>query len=270
MRTRFRALAVLLAWLISNAAAFSQGNAAVCSLGPNVNISVARSLQVDYGIDVSREHFYVYAPPNYSGKEAFGLVVYVSPSDSFTQMPDGWAEVLRKRKLLFVAPQGAGNHCPQSRRMGLAILGALSLMDRYRIDRSRVYAAGLSGGARTAGDMGFYQSDLFRGTIQMCGSDFYYRVPQYYATSETDTNGSPYGTIDVPSDNIAAAKSRVRFVLITGSNDFRRGNVADIYYYGFKQQGFAAKMIDVPGMGHQDCSAATLDQALTFIEGPRK
>jgi hypothetical protein len=43
---------------------------------------------------------------------------------------------------------------------------------------------------------------------------------------------------------------QVRFVLITGSNDFRRGNILDIYHGGFSREQFQAKLFDVPGMGH--------------------
>jgi hypothetical protein len=261
---RFRTIAIALA-LITCAQAFGQG-AAIVPLS-NVNVSLNRSNAVNYGLNLDKERYYVFAPSNYKGDKAFGLVVYIAPDDSFSQLPDGWAEVLTKHKLFLIAPQGAGNHCDQAKRMGLGILGALSLMSRYKIDPARVYSAGLSGGARTAGDMGFYQPDLFHGTIQCCGSNFYYKVPKYYATSETDTNGNPYGTISVPQQNVAAAKAKVRFVLITGSGDFRRGNVADIYWYGFNQQHFNAKMIDVPGMGHQNCDGATLEQALNYIAG---
>ena len=60
---------------------------------------------------------------------------------------------------------------------------------------------------------------------------------------------------------------RVRFVLITGTNDFRRGNILDIYNGGFARQHFAAKLIDVPGLDHAICDAATLSAALDFLEG---
>jgi hypothetical protein len=59
---------------------------------------------------------------------------------------------------------------------------------------------------------------------------------------------------------------RVRFVPFTGANDFRRGNILDIYNGGFVRQHFAAKLIDVPGMDHEICDAATLSAALDFIE----
>jgi hypothetical protein len=62
------------------------------------------------------------------------------------------------------------------------------------------------------------------------------------------------------------ARSNVKFALITGSGDFRRGNILDIYNNGFKQEGFRAKLFDVAGMGHEDCNAHTLEEALDFLK----
>ncbi len=115
-----------------------------------------------------------------------------------------------------------------------------------------------------SGLLGFYQPDIFRGTIQNCGADFYARVATVYATSWVSTTGQPYGRFNATADEIARAR-RVRFVLITGANDFRRGNILDIYKGGFARQHFAAKLIDVPGMDHAICDAATLSAALDFL-----
>jgi predicted esterase len=169
-----------------------------------------------------------------------------------------------------IVPQGIGNNVRGDTRCGVSVLGALAMMQRYKFDSSRVYCGGLSGGARMACALGFSQSDLFSGTIQNCGADFYHKVAQRYATSQVDTLGFPYGVLETTPAEVAAAKGRVRFTLITGPNDFRYGNLRDLYEFGFKPEGFHAKLIDVPGMGHQNCDGATLDQALNFIEGRSK
>jgi hypothetical protein len=231
----------------------------------NVSVNLQRSDQIDYGIDLPNARYFVYVPSNYTGRQPFGLVVYTSPIARFETLPPLWSTVLEKYGLFFIAPQDAGNNSNQKHRLGLSVLGALAMQHQYRIDPSRIYAAGLSGGARTASDLAFLQPDLFSGTIQSCGSDFYHAVAHRFSNNWTDTNGNPYGVVEVPSGSVAIAKSRVRFALITGPNDFRHGNIADIYNSGFSQEGFTAKLFDVPGMGHQDCDAQTLDQALNFI-----
>jgi hypothetical protein len=241
-------------------------NGSLVSFPPDFGIQVKRNANIDYGLNMVNERYYFYMPSNYSGSEPFGLIVYVPPIDDMQGLPPGWDSVLAQRKLLFLVCQRAGNSNYQRRRMGLAVLGALAVMHHYNVDRRRVYAAGLSGGARTACDMGFYQSDLFRGTIQDCGADFYRPVTARYANSQIDTNGYPYGRISVDSGDVASARSTVAFTLITGSGDFRHGNLLDIYNDGFQRDGFKAKLLDINGMGHQDCTAQTLTQALDFIE----
>ena len=237
----------------------------VVAFGGEPLASKNRDMHVLYDLNRGTERFFVHVPASYAPHADYGLIVFTDAAEEVDRVPDGWARVLDERKLLLVAAENAGNDQDTNRRLGLAVLGALEMMKRYRIDPNRVYAAGFSGGARMSGLLGFYQSDIFRGTIQNCGADFYMRVPTVYATSWVSTTGQPFGRFDATTDEIARAR-RVRFVLITGANDFRRGNILDIYNGGFARQHFAAKLIDVPGMDHAICDAATLSAALDFIE----
>jgi hypothetical protein len=83
-----------------------------------------------------------------------------------------------------------------------------------------------------AGMLGFCQADVFHGTIQNCGADFYTPVPNQAATSTKDTAENPYGLFDATADEITGARG-VHFALITGSRDFRHGNILDIFNGGF-------------------------------------
>lgn len=220
---------------------------------------------ISYGLDPNTERYLLHVPDSHAGDVPYGLVVFIDADEVVSQVPDGWASVLDAHRLLFVAPEKGGNDQDSSRRMGLAVLGALEMMKRYRIDPSRVYVAGYSGGARMAGMLGFYQPDVFHGTIQNCGADFYRQVPTVYARSWVSTTGRPYGTFQATNEEIVQAK-QVRFVLVTGTNDFRRGNILDIFNGGFAKEGFKAKLFDVPGMQHTTCSGDILSAALDFIE----
>jgi hypothetical protein len=226
-----------------------------------------QNLNVSYALDPGQERYFVYVPESYTGAAPFGLVVFTDRVDNISEVPIGWESVLRARNLMFIAAQNSGNETERSRRMGLAVLGALEMMKHYRIDPSRVYAAGFSGGARIAGKLGFFQSDLFRGTVQNGGADFYRPVAKVYATSSIDTMGNPYGIFPATTAEVEAAAKRVRFVLITGSDDFRRGNILDIFNGGFSKSGIQSKLFDVPGLGHDNCDAQTFSAALDFIEG---
>jgi len=237
----------------------------VTAFGGTALAPARRDPHVSYAFDPNAERFFVHVPEEYSGETAYGLIVFTDADSDSRQLPEGWQTVLDQRKFLYIAPQGAGNDQHSNRRLGLAVLGALEMMKHYRIDPNRVYAAGFSGGARMAGLLGFYQTDVFHGTIQNCGADFYKPVPVQSATSSADTAGNPYGLFDATADEIAGARG-VRFALITGSRDFRHGNILDIFNGGFAAEGFKAKLFDVPGMQHDTADGPTLSAALDFIE----
>ena len=224
-----------------------------------------RDPNISYRLDPEVEGFFVHVPEDYTGQAPYGLIVFTDADSNSNQLPEGWQAVLDQRRFLYIAPQRAGNDQYSNRRMGLSVLGALEMMKNYRIDPNRVYAAGFSGGARMAGQLGFYQADVFHGTIQNCGADFYKPVPVQAATSAVDTAGNPYGLFDATADEIAGAKG-VRFALITGSRDFRHGNILDIFNGGFAAEGFKAKLFDVPGMPHNTADPETLSAAIDFLE----
>jgi poly(3-hydroxybutyrate) depolymerase len=225
------------------------------------------SPRVAYNLVPANERFFVYVPSGYTGSEGYGLIVFTYP-DASAELPAGWQAVLDARKYIFVAAENVGNDQPHGRRLGLAVMGALEMMKTYRVDAARVYAAGFSGGARMSGLLAFYQPDIFRGTLQDCGADFYKAVPIVSATTQLDTVGQPYGRLAASDAEVRRAR-KVRFVLITGTNDFRRGNILDIFHGGFERDGFEAKLFDVPGMGHDICDGITLARALDFLEGGR-
>jgi len=218
---------------------------------------------IDYNFDLTGETFEIFVPRNYSGKEAFGLFVFMDCSDSMT-LPREWMAILEKEKLICVIPQKIGNDQPFSRRVGLALVGLLKTVERYKVDPARIYTGGMSGGARCSLQLAFLHSDVIAGNISICGANFYEPVPRIHATDNSD-----YGVWPVPPDRIAAAKEKVRFVFISGARDFRYGKIRDIYEGGFVKNGFQARLIDQPNMGHQMCSSEPLAAAFHFVDGGR-
>jgi hypothetical protein len=226
----------------------------------------ARSSSINCEIDLQKERFAIHVPANYNGSQSFGLIVFIPASDQTARVPSGWDKVLEERQLLLVIPQRALNSLDGATRLGLGVVAAQKMQERYRIDRHRVYAAGISGGARAACRLGFYQSDLFRGTIQSCGADFPRAVPRVKAVPLDQDHGQDYGVIKASEMEVRQAREDVRFVIITGPGDFRYGNLLDIYYGGFNQDGFKATLIDIPEMKHEVCSGETLRRALDFLD----
>ncbi|MGE5609665.1 MAG: trypsin-like peptidase domain-containing protein [Bacillota bacterium] len=256
---------LLVPWMTRGAEPVRQGNFMESFDGEQPQVS-KRSPRINYEISLGQGRYFVHVPASYTGKEPFGLIVFIHAGDRMEQLPPGWGPVLSQRKLLFLAPQNSGNNQDSSRRRGLAVLGALKMMERYKIDPQRVYASGFSGGARIAGMVAFFQPEVFRGTIQNCGADFCGPVPQVNAKPIPGRDNGPYGVFEATADEIGRAKRGVRFVFITGTKDFRHGNILDIYHGGYAKAGFQAKLLDVPGMEHDVCTAAVLTTALGFLE----
>jgi predicted esterase len=227
------------------------------------------SRYIRYDFDLNQEHFWLYVPPGYDGHEPWGLIVYTSPGPKREELPEEWGQVLIDDKLLFICPQQDGNDQHGDRREGLAVVAALEMIKLYSIDPNRVYATGFSGGARVACRLGFHQSDIFHATIQCCGADFNQPVPRVSVTdADLQTYPEAYGLLDADPQEVDKAKKNLKFVLITGSADFRQHFIEDIYNGGFKNEGFNATLLNVPGMGHEPCPARTLREALDFIEKP--
>lgn len=214
-----------------------------------------------YGVQPAEERFSVHIPNSYTGREPFGLVVYIDSEDRNVGVPPGWAAVLEEKKLLFVAAQGSGDRRRIPRRLGLAVLAAMEMKKNYYLDRDRIYAAGFSGGARVAAELAFYEAGLIEGAILNSGAESYERV-----TPARSTQRSGQGMVRVPAKYLAAVRRKTRFALVTGSGDPQRGSILDIYRRGYQAQGFHARLFDVEGMGHETCGGPTLAQAIDYLE----
>ena len=206
----------------------------------------------------------MHVPSNYNGREDFGLIVFIPADNAFAALPPGWDEVLADRKMLFVAPLKAGDDQPVDRRYGLAVLAEGEMLIHYRVDPSQCLRGDFPA-ERIANHLGFYQSDVFHGTIQDCGADFYRHVPQTHPLAP-DTPPGEYGLFSASPLEVDNARQNVRFALITGSRDFRHGNILDVYEGGYADDGFAAKLFDVPDMSHAYCNAETLARAIVFVD----
>ena len=226
------------------------------------------NIYIDTDLSLSIEEYRMAVPADFDPKKTYGLVLFISPTDDGTP-PMGWGKVLAERDLLVISPVKAGNEQEFSRRFGLGLLGVLAMQKEYKIDPKRIYAAGLSGGARAASNLAMLRPDIFSGTIQSVGSVFPHDVPQvktkeeFLRVGKGELYSSALGAKDM---NIAKIKKNLRFVIVTGPGDFRYGNLQDIYNGGFVPDGYQAKLLDVPGMGHRLCTAEDLTVALDFIE----
>ena len=212
--------------------------------------------------DVTKEKFKLVVPKSYAHAARWGLFVYINADDA-PGLPAEYEAILEKRKLLAVAPYKAGNGRNIFDRFRLAVDAAYTLQKRFNIDPARVYVSGFSGGARVASMLSVAYADLFSGAIPFCGVNFYTEIP-----SEAGKHW-PIGYIPV-NEALAIAKSKGRFVLVTGEKDFNLSNTRAVYEHGFKKEGFKfAKLLEVPGMGHSAPPAEWFEKGLDFLDKPK-
>jgi len=224
-----------------------------------------KHLRIAYPQPLKSAQYFLHIPAGYDGSQPYGLITFINASARM-ELPAGWEQVLEEKKLIFVAPQNAGNDVPTlSPRLGLGVAGAQAMMRDYKIDPKRVYVSGFSGGARCATILGFYASDLFSGVIALCGANFHEAVPRKEATGEGE-----YGVQPATANEVRDAKRKVRFAIITGETDWRRGNIADVFHGGYEKQKFQARLWEVPGLGHAICGPETLKEAVEFLEETKR
>jgi hypothetical protein len=208
---------------------------------------------------LAKERFESIVPESFTNNLSWGLLVWVSPGEQ-ASIPDDWEAVLAKHKLLFVSPRHAGNDRGAIERMRLALDASYNMRLRYRVSPKRIYVAGFSGGGRIASILGVAYSDVFTGTIAVCGVNFYMDIP---------AGGDQFWKADYKTqgNHLTTAKGTGRFVLVTGDNDVNRPNTAAVYEHGFKQYGFLnVRYLQVPGMRHAIPSGDYLGRALDFLE----
>jgi hypothetical protein len=208
---------------------------------------------------LSREKFHLIVPDTYTNDLSWGELVWISPSPK-PSIPRDWPDVLARHKLIFVSPYNADNNRGAIERCRLALDASYNTRLRYHISPKRIYVSGFSGGGRVASLLGVAYSDVFTGTIPICGVNFYMTI-----SAGGDQVWPPGYKTQTPL--LTTAKNNGRFVLVTGDKDVNLQNTSAIYEQGFKQYGFAHVLyMQVPAMGHAIPSAEYLNRALDYLD----
>jgi hypothetical protein len=122
-------------------------------------------------VDLTKERFAVFVPPQPPPPQGYALMVFVPPWEK-AYIPPDWIAPLEKHGMIFVTAANSGNTADiLQRRNPLALLGAYNIMQRYAVDPNRVYVGGMSGGSRVALRIALSYPDLFRGAFLHSGSD---------------------------------------------------------------------------------------------------
>lgn len=215
--------------------------------------------------DLRYESFEVFVPKSYSHGDAadWGLVVWVSPTDS-GRIPNAVTEAaLEDSHLLWVGADASGNQRLTWDRIRMALDAAHAMALYYDIDPERRYAAGYSGGGRVASALTMLFPEVFRGGLFLYGVDFYRRVP---APDRPGSDWVPWFP-PPPKSMLEQMREQTRLVLVTGERDFNRLQV-ETFAARYREEGFEqVTYIEIPGAGHSDWpSGRWLRQALEALD----
>jgi predicted esterase len=204
---------------------------------------------IEQSIDLTQERFALYVPPR-PPPNGYALLVFALPWQE-ANMPRGWASVLDEYGVIFVSAARSGNdEDVLGRRVPLALLAAHNIMQRYTIDKERVYIGGFSGGSRTALRLALAYPDLFRGALLNASSD-------------------PIGTEVFPlpaAQLFARFQESTRLVYVTGEHDEINVALAARSLESMRKWCvFDVESQTTAGVGHEVANRAALSRALQAL-----
>jgi hypothetical protein len=207
---------------------------------------------------ITNESFQAIIPETYQTNAAWGLLVWISPSED-PSLPADWRAELAKRRLLLVSAYHSGNQRHPLDRFRLALDATCNICRLYPVDRHRIYVGGFSGGSRMASMLGMAYADVFCGTLCVSGVNFY--------TDVAAIDGKYYPATFTPDPEVLLqGKRNGRFVLLTGEHDENRENTQRVCNSGFKREGFRNVLyLEVPSLGHTMPTVEVLGKALDYL-----
>lgn len=185
----------------------------------------------------------IYVPESYDPEAPAGLMVYISPMDTGRIAPS-WKDVMESSNLIWIGANQSGNRIRVARRVTYAMVAPAVVARDYRVDASRVYVSGFSGGGRVASMVAPEYPQVFKGAIFICGVNFWgNRKPAQLETVQAN-----------------------RYVFLTGKKDFNRGETRSAHRSYRKAGVENVLLMDIAGMDHSNPSAAKLSKAIAFLD----
>ena len=207
----------------------------------------------------------LYVPRAYKPDGTYGLLVWISPGKTGKVPREEWLKALDKHRLIWVGPNHVGNDADTLLRTWMAVEAVRNAKQQFTLDEGRIFVAGMSGGGRIASHAAVVAADTFTGGgFYFCGCDFYRDVP----VVPGDVHGKYYpGFWRKPDAKIVKLAKQHHYVLLTGSEDFNRGNTHAVLD-GYEKANFPhVTLLDVPGLGHTVPNAVWFEKGLAFLNG---
>lgn len=185
----------------------------------------------------------LYVPDSYDPRKPAGLLVFISPTDS-GRMPGRYKPVTAAENLIWIGANHSGNRVRVARRISLALLATVLADREFRIDASRVYVSGFSGGGRAASALAPEYPQIFKGAIFICGVNFW--------------NSREPKELDQVRQN--------RYVFLTGGKDFNRSETRRVHRAYRRADIEDVLLLEVPGMDHRMPPAGDLAAAIAYLD----
>jgi hypothetical protein len=206
----------------------------------------------------------IYVPKNYDPRgKPMGVFVWITPGEGVGMQPS-WREVLEKHEMIYIAPHDVPNQSHVVWRGFMATEAARQAKKHFNVDPDRVYVSGFSGGGRVSSHIAMFFPDIFGGCFAMCGSNFYRDVP-------AGGNKVWPGFWRNPDMNLVKlARTRSRFVLLTGALDFNRESTQAASEAMQKEKFAHVTYLEVPGGDHHiaHVDGEWFEKGITALDAP--
>ncbi len=208
----------------------------------------------------------IYIPSSYDGTTPYGIVTFIN-SGNTGAIISSWIPVLEEKNLIMISGNGIGNSIPIIDRTGVALAGSEKLRELLNIDSTRIYTSGNSGGARSCADLIFFFPEIFTGMLSNCGSAYLREVDQDYETHQPNSHYEYAGfNFWVSEMNYVKSFDR-KYAMMTSFDDFREGDIMNIYHNGMEEDGVKSKFLEIAG-SHCTTSTEHFRDAVNFVEHP--
>ncbi len=209
-----------------------------------------------------RELYRVRLPKDYNPDFPAGVLVWISPS-SDGRIPTIFGPILDKLGFIAIGIDNNGNNRAITDRLANHLDSIESLAAHYRIDRSRIYLTGMSGGGRCSAILLLAFPDLFAGAVPIAGLDTYHNAP-------TGDPGKYWpARLGKPAGRWMKILKNRRIASITGSADANQPEMT-VRTDLLKRDGIDARIDTIEGIAHAMPTDEQFADALDWVDQPRR
>jgi predicted esterase len=195
------------------------------------------------GYDSTKQTYELFVPRSFDARKPQAAILFISPGDK----PMGyasWQQACQELGVILAGPHAAGNDCPMKRRVRIVMDVLDDLRRKFNVDPDRTYLAGFSGGGRVACAIGFALPEYFGGVIPICAG----------------------GELREDSWLRQRVSDRLSVALLTGENDFNRGEVERWRQPMLSEVGVRSRAWTYPKLGHAVPGGKGLVEVFRWLE----